>query len=233
MWRGLTGQGASRLTDDAEARALFRRARREAIDEINTDGGAWPPHILAAVIDEPRERYVPEDQALESWRDVSISLTDDDRSTVSALHAYLINYTLLDLQPGDRLIEIGGGTGYGAAVGARIVGNAGSVVTFEVIEALAETARRNLAGRQNVTVICGDGLSPASPAPFNKAALTCAVRRVPQRYLDALPEGGRLIAPVWADDEQVLTCYTRTDGQLAVSRHGEVRYVGGVEDEMT
>ena len=233
LWRGLTGQGSSRLIDDAEARALFRRAREEEL----ADTGAWPPHILAAVIDEPRERYVPEDQALESWRDASISLTDDDRSTVSALHAYLTNYTLLDLQPGDRLIEIGGGTGYGAALAARIVGDAGSVVTFEIIEELAETARRNLADRENVTVIRGDGLLPASLGPFNKAAFTCAVAGVPQPYLDALPEGGRVLAPVRAGDSddanQVLTRYTRTAGRLTVSRHGDVRYVPSTEADVT
>ncbi len=233
LWRGLSGQGESRLVDDTEAQALFRRARREEIDAIGAEIGDWPERIVQAVIDEPRERYVPDDQVLESWRDVSLSLADDESSTLSALHAYLINYTLLDLQPGDRLIEIGGGTGYGAGVAARIVGDGGSVVTFEIIETLAQAAGRNLADRKNVTVVCGDGLSRESLGSFNKVVLTCAVHGVRQQYLDALPEGGRLLAPVFGDDDQqVLTCWRRTRDRITVSHHGQVRYVSGVEDKL-
>ena len=100
-------------------------------------------------------------------------------------------------------------------------------IGVEVHPELVPLARRNLADRPNVTVIEGDGLAPPSLPGFNKAVFTCALREVPAPYLDALPEGGRLVAPLLAEgaDDQVLTLTTRIHGKLAVSQHGPVRYV--------
>lgn len=233
LWRGLTGQGRSRLVDDPEARDLFRRARQEELAQIGPRlEGPPPPTILAAMIDEPRERYVPDDEVLNSWQDAAVLLTEEGNATLSALHAYLVNFTLLDLCPGDRLIEVGGGTGYGAALAARLVGDEGRVVSYEIVPALAALATQNLAGRTNVSLLCCDGLAPAELPPFNKALFTCALGRVPRHYLDALPENGRLLAPLFADPartDQVLTLYTRTKGRLDISRHGPVHYVAAKE----
>jgi protein-L-isoaspartate(D-aspartate) O-methyltransferase len=149
-------------------------------------------------------------------------------ATLSALHAYLLNYTLLDLRQGDRLIEVGSGTGYGAAIAARIVGPRGRVTTFEIDPALAAQARRNLARRRTVRVLCGDGLRPARLPRFNKALFTCAIRQVPRICLARLPEQGRLLAPLLvgeAGDDQALTLFTRIEGRLVTTRHGPVRYV--------
>lgn len=229
LWRGLTGQGRTRLIDDPEARVLFCRAREQSVAQIGEQRDvAAPRRITTAVIDEPREQYVPPDKVLQSWQDVVVPLLPDGQATLSALHAYLFNYTLLDLEEGDRLLEVGSGTGYGAAVAARIVGPEGQVVTFEIVPELAAEAERNLAGRQNVTVLCGDGLTPATLPVFNKAVFTCALGQVPRQYLDALPENGRLVVPLLAGDNdrpQVLTRFTRTGGRLCVTEHGSVRYV--------
>lgn len=229
LWQRLTGRAMTRLIDDPEAQLLFREARRRTVAAARANRrAAATSRIAAALIEEPRERYVPADRVLQSWQDVPIPLPADGTATVSALHAYLINYTLLALRAGDRLVEVGGGTGYGAAVAARLVGDGGHVTTFEVNPALAAAAERNLAGRENVTVVCGDGLMPGPLPPLNKALLACAVHCVPQGYLDALPEGGRLVAPIVAEDDggrQVLTRFTRIEGRLSITRHGDVRYV--------
>ncbi len=225
LWRRLTRQARTTLASDRQAKALFRSARRETLTGMGRDA----PRILAALIAEPRERYVPAGKELESWQDAAVALTNDERSTLSALHAYLLNYTLLELRPGDRLLEVGTGTGYGAAVAARVVGPRGRVMSFEVLPELAAAARRNLARRRNVTVVCGDALA-ATPLPrFNKGAITCAVRVVPRRFLDALPEGGRLVAPVAkGGGDQVLTLFVRSGGRIRRSTHGTVRYVASV-----
>ena len=235
LWRGLTGQSRARLSHDPEAQALFRRAREETLRRIEAERGITaPPRILRALAAEPRERYVPAGEVLDSWQDTAISLSPlvsppaAGGSTLSALHAYMLNYALLDLRDGDRLVEVGSGTGYGAALAARLVGPEGRVTTFEIAPALAAQARRNLARRRNVRVRCGDGLRPARLPRFGKALFTCAVRQVPRPYLDALPEGGRLLAPLLAregGEEQVLTLFTRIHGKLVATLHGPVRYV--------
>ena len=97
--------------------------------------------------------------------------------------------------------------------------------------ALITTLRRNLRRWKNVTVIRGDGLTPETLPPMNKVLLACALGEVPKRFLDALPEGGRLVAPLLTgdDNQQILTLLTRTDGQLHVSQRGPVRYVAATE----
>ena len=227
LWRGLTGEGDSRLIDDPEARALFRRAREQTLASIDVETSE---RVMAAVLDEPRERFVPEHSVLESWEDTTIPLADGDSATVSALHAYLINYTLLDLREGDALAEIGGGTGYGAAVASRLVGQSGRVITFELLADLASQAQANLADRANVTVVSGDGLSAAPLPRFTKVLFACALREPPRRHLDALPEGGLLLAPLMAeaggdDADQTLTLFSRVDGRIRVAERGLVRYV--------
>ena len=233
VWSRMTGHSRSTVVADPEAQTLFRRGREEAAaaiqgsHSIETDA-----RILQAVVAEPREKYVPEDRILRSWQDVSIPLTDDGGATASALHAYLINFTLLELKEGDRLLDVGGGTGYGAALAARLVGPTGQVVSIEIREALADLARENLADRPNVAVVCGDALSPAMPGSFNKFVFGFAVAAVPRAYLDALPEGGRLLAPIarsGAEEGQVLTMYARVDGHIRATHHGQVRYVEAYE----
>ncbi|NQT88858.1 radical SAM protein, partial [bacterium] len=230
LWRRLTGSEASRLTDDAEAAPLFRQARADSLAHIEeTWDTPIAPRLRDALLDEPRERYAPEEHAADSWRDVALPLLDDDSSTLSALHAYVVNYTLVDLREGDCLLEVGTGTGYGAAIAARVVGENGGVATFEVNTALADQARENLRSYANVSVRCGNALAETELPPFNKALFTCAVGRVPDAYLEALPEGGRIAAPLTTEDgEQELTLIERTDGELVITEHGPVRYVPGV-----
>lgn len=224
LWSRLTGQSRARLAADRGAKALFRQARRATLAGLPQAKGN--PALVAALIAEPRERYVPEGSELESWDDAPVELAPDGVSTLSALHAYLLNYTLLELGPGDRLLEVGSGTGYGAAVAARLVGPRGRVVTYEVLPELAAAARRNLARRRNVRVICADALAERRLPAFGKALFACAVRAVPRRFLAALPEGGRLVAPVGpAGGEQTLTLFVRSRGRIRRTTHGPVSYV--------
>ena len=230
LWRRLTGTRESSLSKDAEAASLFRQGREASLAAIEEH---WdepiPARLREALWKEPRERYVPEETTVDSWRDVALPLTDDETSTLSAIHAYATNYVLVDLAPGDRFLEIGTGTGYGAAIAARVVGETGAVSTYEVNPELAGQARENLAAQPCVSVRCADALAETAFPEFNKVVITCAVERVPQPLLDALPEGGCVTAPVIGQDgEQELTLFKRIDGQLMVSTHGAVRYVSGV-----
>jgi protein-L-isoaspartate(D-aspartate) O-methyltransferase len=116
---------------------------------------------------------------------------------------------LADLAPGESVLEIGTGSGYHAAVLARL---AERVLTIEIVPGLALRARRTLAelGIDNVVVRAGDGYGGwPEEAPFDAIVLTAAPPEVPQPLLDQLAEGGRLVAPV-GEGMQQLTVITRT-----------------------
>jgi protein-L-isoaspartate(D-aspartate) O-methyltransferase len=138
----------------------------------------------------------------------------------------LLSFRVLGLRPGDRLAELGTGSGYGAALASQIVGGMGSVFSVEIDEVLARRARNLLAGYPNVRAACGDAAEVlASWQGFDRITVTFAVDDVPQAWLDAIPEGGRMVAPVGREGAQRLLRVDRVGGKLTWSDHGAVRYV--------
>jgi len=129
---------------------------------------------------------------------------------------------LLQLQPGDRVLEIGCGSGYQAAILGTL---AREVISIERLPEVAGMARENLAstGIRNVTVVVADGtLGYPGGAPYDAVIVTAAAPRVPQPLLDQLAEGGRLVAPVGSRDLQELVRCTKRE--VGISRE----YFGGV-----
>lgn len=227
LWQRLTGRGNGKAAGDRQCAALFREARGEVLAGIVSDAKrVFPKGIRTAVIEEPRERFVRQNDMAVSWMDRSLPLLDDGTATISALHAYLWNYALLELSEGDRLIDVGAGTGYGTAVAARIVGHTGRVFAIERNATLANDAGRLLSERENVEVRHADGLVFVPDGKFNKAVFSFAVSEVPAAYLSALPEGGRIVAPLLqSDGTQQLTLLVKAGGNITPSLHGTVRYV--------
>jgi len=227
LWQRLTGHGDGNMATDGHCAALFREARTGAADDAVAHSELTvPERVRSAVAAEPRERYVREADVAASWMDRSFALLDDGTATVSALHAYLRNYTLLDLCEGDHLLDAGAGTGYGAAIAARIVGEAGRVLAIEYNADLAARAGKLLEDRSNVEVLCADALQLVPDSAFNKVVFSFALPEVPDAFLRTLPEGGRLVAPaLQADGTQQLTLLVMANGSINESRHGPVRYV--------
>jgi protein-L-isoaspartate(D-aspartate) O-methyltransferase len=159
--------------------------------------------------------------------DTPLALDDQGLATISAPHAYLLSFRLLDLARGDRLVELGSGSGYGAALAAHIVGSEGSVVTIEIDPLLAAWAERMLAPLANVTVIEGDAVEIVGiMRDVKKLVVTFAVTELPRAWTDALTDGGVLVAPVGARDrDQRLVRVRRVGDALVRSEHGAVRYV--------
>jgi protein-L-isoaspartate(D-aspartate) O-methyltransferase len=132
---------------------------------------------------------------------------------------------LLEPGPNDRVLEIGGGSGYQAAILAQLVR---SVITIERIPAVAEMARQNLAQLSvaNVKVMVGDGtLGWSADAPYDGIIVTAAAPFVPPAIAGQLTERGRLVIPVGDRDIQQLVKLTRRSGQLVEERYGGVRFV--------
>jgi len=118
-------------------------------------------------------------------------------ATISAPLIYALGFRVLGLAAGHRLLELGSGSGYGAALASHVVGPTGHVTTLEIDPHLVELTRANLGGTANVTVLEGDGLArPDLVAGHDHVWLTFSTAQVPRALADALPEGGVLLAPI-------------------------------------
>jgi protein-L-isoaspartate(D-aspartate) O-methyltransferase len=210
-----------------ELKEVARGCRLRLVDSVSRQLGPFSEEHLRALLEVPRERFVRDEDLERSAEDIPLPLDADGLATISAPHAYLLSYRLLSLAAGDRLIELGTGSGYGAALASFIVGREGRVLTFEIDPALAAWAQRTLAGDPNVTVVEGDAVESASDwRHAKKVAVAFAVHELPGAWLDALPEGGMLVAPVGTRDrDQRLVLATKKRGRIVQTDHGAVRYV--------
>jgi protein-L-isoaspartate(D-aspartate) O-methyltransferase len=225
-WHGPDAGGTAPETH-AEFTALARACRAELASAVDAQLGPFHPLHLEALREVPRERFVRPGDQERSAEDVPLPLDDEGLATISAPHAYLLSFRLLDLAPGDRLVELGSGSGYGAALGAYIVGPQGRVLTLEIDAELHERAYALLAGLPSVTALHADAVrSTELWGDGNRIVCTFAVERLPEAWLAAIPDGGILVAPVAARDrDQLLTRVVRRGPELMITEHGGVRYV--------
>lgn len=165
--------------------------------------------VLDAMRAVPREDFVPGNLVAFAYDDGPLAIGHGQ--TISQPYIVALMIAAARVRPGDRVLEIGTGSGYGAAVLSKI---AGDVYTVERIEALADSARDRLAalGYGNVHVRCGDGtLGWAEHAPFDAIIVTAGGPTVPRALLDQLKPGGRLVMPLGSEPRaQRLIRRTRT-----------------------
>jgi protein-L-isoaspartate(D-aspartate) O-methyltransferase len=148
-----------------------------------------------------RGRFVPDDETDAAYHDAPIRLADDDGgalvSTISqpSMVAYMLEE--LDVQPAQRVLEIGTASGYDAALLASLVGPAGAVVSVEIDGALAAAAADRLRVLANVTVVAGDGHEGYDRfAPYDRIIVTAGAADVAPAWLEQLAPGGRLVVPL-------------------------------------
>ena len=152
--------------------------------------------VIDAMRDVPREIFVPESMRKYAYNDTPLEIGYGQ--TISAPHMVAIMSEALDLKRNSRVLEVGTGTGYHAAVTAKIVRD-GHVYTVERIKELAEKAMANFEklGIKNITVIVGDGsLGLPEHSPFDRIYATCAAPAVPPRLVEQLSNGGKMLVPV-------------------------------------
>lgn len=206
---------------------VARGCRLSLVDTVERQLGPFDPRLLAALLEAPRERFVRPEDLARSAEDVPLALDDEGLATISAPHAYLLSFRLLRLSEGDLVAELGAGTGYGAALAAFVVGASGHVTTFEIDPKLARLARQLLSDLPNVAVVEGDAMGSAPRwEGAKKIVATFAVDTIPPAWIDKIPEGGALVAPVGGGEgDQHLWLAERRGGKVALSKHGAVRYV--------
>ncbi|HSY24463.1 MAG TPA: hypothetical protein VK841_20190 [Polyangiaceae bacterium] len=211
---------------------VARGCRLHLVESVDKQFGPFDRRLLEALLEVGRERFVRPEDVVRSADDAPLGLDDRGFATVSAPHAYLLSYRLLRLAPGDTLVELGTGSGYGAALAAHVVGPEGRVLSFEIDAALVAWARAALdtepiARAGTIRVTERDAMdSTGEWEGAAKVTVTFAVEALPPDWLRALPEGGMLVAPVGPrDQEQRLVLATRRRGRVVESDHGAVRYV--------
>ncbi|MBI2391966.1 MAG: protein-L-isoaspartate O-methyltransferase [Deltaproteobacteria bacterium] len=191
--------------------------------------GPMDPLYRAALLSVDRARFVRPADRSRAWIDEPLPLETPHGAavaTVSAPHMYVLGFDALRLGPGDRLLELGSGSGYGAALAAAIVGPQGFVTTVEVDPHLARLALETTALIPNVRVLHDDGLRRADLlATHPKCWLTFAVGELSRAFLDGLVEGGVLVAPVGPPHDQRLLRHVRRGGVVSADDLGAVRFV--------
>jgi protein-L-isoaspartate(D-aspartate) O-methyltransferase len=208
-----------------ELREVARGCRLGLVESVAQHLGPFDDRYLAGLLEVPRERFVRRGDVPRSADDTPLPLDAAGLATISAPHAYLLSFRLVELAPGDSLVELGTGSGYGAALAAFVVGAEGRVLTFEIDPELAAWATDTLAPYPNVTVGLGDAVTNAQRwEGASKVVVTFAIDRWPDAWLDALPEGGTIVAPV-GGAEQRLVRTVRRRGRIIHTEHGAVRYV--------
>jgi protein-L-isoaspartate(D-aspartate) O-methyltransferase len=179
--------------------------------------------VLAAMEKVPRQEFVPEQQRNRAYEDRALPIGHDQ--TISQPYIVAFMTEQLDPQPTDRVLEIGTGSGYQAAVLARLVAE---VYTIEIIEPLAQRAEADLKrlGCTNVHVRAGDGCQGwPEAAPFDAIIVTCAPENVPPPLVEQLRDGGRIIIPVGPLGDQELVLLRKQGEQLEQHAVLPVRFV--------
>jgi len=178
--------------------------------------------VLSAMLAVPRHRFVPPSLASHAYDDNPLPIGYGQ--TISQPYIVAIMTQLANAKSGDKVLEVGTGAGYQAAVLAKIVGQ---VYTIEIDPGLAKTAKKRLAdmGYANVHVRAGDGYQGwPEEAPFDSILVTAAPNHVPQPLIDQLKVGGRLVIPV-GDYYQQLRVITRTPTGVRDEPVFDVRFV--------
>jgi len=175
----------------------FLQERLQKVAELEVRGFLTSPRLKAAMEKVPMEDFIPPLYRDYAYLEVPLPLPGE--ATISCPHSYPLFYEALGLDAGHRFLEVGAGSGYGAALAWEVVGEAGLVVTMEIDPETHAYARDNLRalGYGRVEVVLGDGSLGYPPrAPYDRICFTAAAPEVPPPLLAQLSRGGRLIGPV-------------------------------------
>jgi protein-L-isoaspartate(D-aspartate) O-methyltransferase len=176
----------------------FSERRSELVDGLIRRGYATKREVAEALRKVPREEFVPRSMMDEAYVDTPLPIGSGQ--TISAPHMVAMMAEALDLRPGQKVLEVGGGSGYHAAVTAELVSPGGHVFTVERLPELVEFARDNITRTgysDSVTVILSDGsVGLPSEAPFDRIFVACGAPAVPEPLKSQLKDGGLMLVPV-------------------------------------
>lgn len=196
---------------DAGAERMRALRERMALEDIAA-GGVTDPRVLESLRTAPRHEFVPPAQRHLAYVDMALPI--GEKQTISGPFVVAYMTERLEPRPTDRVLEIGTGSGYQAAVLSPLVK---TVYSIEINKPLGEKAARVLArlGYKNVVTKIGDGFQGwPEHAPFDKIIVTCSPEEIPQPLVEQLAEGGRMVIPVGERYDQMLVLLTKRDGEM-------------------
>ena len=210
LWISL---GASRAeSQQPNNRENFEILREQLIKNVLIPNGIKDARVLKSVGTTPRHEFVPKKYAQDAYKDIAIAI--GEAQTISSPFIVSLMTQSLDPQPTDRVLEIGTGSGYQAAILSPLVKD---VYTIEIVEDLGRRTKQFMADMNYTNVHCliGDGFKGWPEfAPFDKIIVTCSPERVPEPLVEQLKEGGMMIVPVGERYQQMLFLMRKVDGKL-------------------
>ncbi len=215
--RHAQGRSGGQATRDSR-----RLERQTMVDDHIRGRGITDQRVLAAMRSVPRERFVPETVTGQAYADHPLPIGYGQTISQPYIVAYMSE--TLQVTKSSKVLEIGTGSGYQAAILGEL---AGEVYSIEIVPELADRARQTLdaLGYKNIHVRTGDGYRGwPEQAPFDRIMVTAAPDHVPQPLVDQLATGGRLVIPV-GRTEQDLLLITRTPTGVVQQRTIPVRFV--------
>jgi protein-L-isoaspartate(D-aspartate) O-methyltransferase len=222
----LAGTPPAAAAASEEARMLLEEIEASMRATVRYTGiGTLSPRVAAALEAAPRERFVDADQAPAAY--VNSPLPIGHGQTISQPFVVALMTEQLDVEPDHRVLEIGTGSGWQAAVLASLVAE---VYTIEIVEPLARQARRRLdeLGYDNVHVRLGDGHAGwPEAAPFDRIIVTAVADELPPRLVDQLAPGGRMVIPVGPEfgGQNLVVVDKAADGTIETRETLPVRFV--------
>lgn len=209
---GLAALPVCRAQTDEE----FRAARLRMVDNELAREGITHPGVLDAMRQVPRHRFVDEGLQGRAYTDQALSIGHKQTISPPFIVAYMTQ--MIDPKPTDRVLEIGTGSGFQAAILSPLVKD---VYTIEIVEPLGKQAaeRLNRMGYRNVHARVGDGYQGwPEAAPFDKILVTCSPEAVPKPLVEQLREGGKMIIPLGERYQQVFYLLEKQEGKLVKTR---------------
>lgn len=205
----------------------FDNARRRLVDDLIIQGVLKSRNVVDAMLKVPREEFVTPEYRFSAYEDVPLPLLGD--ATISAPHMVAMLCEAVEPREGMKILEVGSGSGYQAAVCAEAIGKKGRVYTIEIELPLAIYATQNierLGYADVVEVHHGDGaLGLSEAAPYDAIIVTAAAPKVPKALQDQLAPGGRLVIPIEEKGGQVLYLYIKSGSEWIKKRLTYVAFV--------
>lgn len=213
---------------DSEKNGRFQKQRLLMVERQILARNVEDPKVIEAMRTVPRHKFVPEELKGHAYEDGPLPIGHGQTISQPYIVAYMTEQ--LNLKGDEKVLEVGTGSGYQAAVLAEIVQ---SVYTIEIVEPLAKEAREilNQAGYKNIHTRIGDGYRGwPEEAPFDAIIVTAAPKTLPENLIDQLKTGGRMIVPV-GDWAQTLLLIRKTEKDYTQEKLLPVRFVPMIHSE--
>lgn len=205
--------GLTRALPAQKAEEVFRQQRLQMVEDVVIRAGVKDPRVIESMRNTPRHQFMPRElRKTQAYLDAGVPIGESQTISSPFIVAYMTES--LDPQPTDKVLEIGTGSGYQAAVLSPLVKE---VYSIEIVEPLGRRASKTLAelGYDNVKVKIGDGFKGwPEHAPFDKIIVTCSPEDVPQPLFDQLRDGGLMVVPMGERHQQTLYLLRKQGDEL-------------------